>query len=92
MADANIAVYGRNDCEDTRRTREFLDARGTRYEYKNVAEDSAAEELVKKENDGKLRTPLVQVCVGTECRVLRAPSNEDLGAALLDIEALNRAA
>ncbi len=85
--DDNITVYGVDDCEDTLRTRKFLDSRGAHYTYVNLDQDKSAEEMVKKENDGKRRTPLVQVCVGTECRVLRVPSDEDLQAALLDVGA-----
>ena len=90
--ESNITVYGADHCEDTQRTRAFLDQRGTAYRYVNIDQDKQAEELVTKESDGKRRTPLVQVCFGTECRVLRVPSNEDLEAALLDIEALKDAA
>ncbi len=90
--DANIIVYGAEDCDDTQRTRKFLDAHGTRYTFTNIDHDKAAEELVKKENDGKRRTPLVQVCVGTECRVLRVPSDEALADALRDIDPLENAA
>ncbi len=90
--DAGITVYGTDGCKETQRVREFLDARGASYQYVNIEHDKSAEEMVKKENDGKPRTPLVQVCVGTECRVLRMPSNQDLDAAVRDIEALGSAA
>jgi mycoredoxin len=90
--DADITVYGTDNCKETQRTRAFLDSRGTPYTYINLDEDPTGDEMVKKENDGKRRTPLVRVCVGTECRVLRAPSDEDLKAALLDIEAMGEAA
>ena len=86
-----ITVYGKDDCEDTRRVRQFLDARGTAYEYVNLEQDKSAEEMVKKENEGKLRTPLVQACFGTECRVLRVPSDEALENALRDLEPLKAA-
>ncbi len=92
MADNNITVYGVDDCEDTQRVRAFLSSRAAQYEYVNIDQDKKAEQMVKDENDGKRRTPLVQVCVGTECRVLRVPSNEQVDTALRDIEALDRAA
>ena len=90
--DSNITVYGKNDCEDTQRVRQFLDSRGTAYRYVNIEQDKAGEELVKKENDDKVRTPLVQVCFGTECRVLRVPGNEELENALRDLEPFESAA
>ena len=89
---SNITVYGTADCADTRRVREYLASRGTHFEFVDIDQDKAAEEMVKKENDGKLRVPLVQVCFGTECRVLRVPSNEQLEDALRDLEPLERAA
>lgn len=89
---ADITVYGVDDCEDTRRVRAFLDSRGTQYRYVNIDRDKEAERLLIDENDGKRRTPLVIVQFGTEARRLREPSNEDLDAALRDIEALDRAA
>ena len=92
MAASNITVYGVDDCEDTQRVRAFLDSRDAQYEYVNIDRNSDAEQRVKDENDGKRRTPLVQVCIGTECRVLRVPTNEELDAALRDIEPIESAA
>ncbi len=92
MAASNITVYGVDDCEDTQRVRALLDSRGTRYTYVNIDQDREADQMVKNENEGKRRTPLVQVCVGTECRVLRVPSNKDLDAALRDIAPLESVA
>lgn len=92
MAASTITVFGVDDCEDTQRARAFLDSRGAHYEYVNIDRDKEAEQMLKDENDGKRRTPLVQVCIGTECRVLRVPSDEDLDGALRDIEALDHAA
>lgn len=90
--DSNITVYGKDACEDTKRVRQFLDSRGTAYRYVNIEQDKAGEELVKKENDDKVRTPLVNVQFGTEARVLRVPSNEELENALRDLEPLGRVA
>jgi len=88
----NITVFGTDNCEDTRRVRAFLDSRGTHYQYVNVDKDQEAAEMVKRENEGNLRTPLVNVQFGTEARVLRVPSNEDLENALRDLEPLGRVA
>ena len=92
MTASKITVYGADDCEETRRVRAFLDSHGAHYEFVDINLNKEAERLVKNENDGKRRTPLVQVCVGTECRVLRVPSDEDLDAALQDLGPLKNAA
>lgn len=89
---SNVTVYGATDCEETRRVREYLAGRGTNFEFVNIDEDKEAEEMVKKENDGKRRTPLVIVQFGTEARVLRVPSNEEVEDALRDLEPLERTA
>ena len=87
----NITVYGLDNCEDTQRTRRYLEGRGVAYCYVNLEQDKAAEEMVKRENDGKLRTPLVEARVGTEARVLRVPTDERLENAIRDLEALDAA-
>jgi mycoredoxin len=88
---ADITVYGTDQCEDTQRTRQFLSGRGIAYRYVDVDQDRDADEMVKRENDGKRRTPLVQVCIGTECRVLRVPSNQELEDAVRDLKAVDAA-
>lgn len=85
-------VYGVDNCEDTKRAREYLDSRGIVYEYVNLDENQAAEEMVKAANEGKRRTPLVMVQFGTEARKLRVPTNEELADALRDFDMLDRAA
>ena len=85
---ADITVYGVDGCEDTQRTRQFLNSRGVLYKYVNLEQDKAAEEMVKRENDGKRRTPLVEVAMGTEVRVLRVPSDQELEDALRDLDAV----
>lgn len=88
---ANIVVYGVDDCEDTKRARAFLDNRGITYRYVNIDQDKAGEEMVKRENDGKRRTPLIEVKMGLEVRVLRVPTNEELENAIRDLQALDAA-
>lgn len=88
----NVTVYGLNDCQDTRRTREYLATHGIHFEFVNIDQDAKADEMVKEANDGKRRTPLVVVQLGTEARRLRVPSNEELANALRDFEVLDQAA
>ena len=90
--DSDITVYGVIDCEDTRRTREYLASRGIHFRYVNLDQDQAADQMVREANDGKRVTPLVIVQYGTEARRLHAPSNEELADALRDLEILDRAA
>ena len=90
--DSNITVYGVTECDDTRRTREYLASQGIHFRYVNLDQDPAADQMVREANDGKRVTPLVIVQYGTEARKLRAPSNEELADALRDFEMLDRAA
>lgn len=87
--DSEITVYGVDSCEDTQRSRKFLDSRSITYRYVDVEKDKAAEEMVKKENRGKRRTPFIEVRVGTEARVLREPSDQQLEDALRDLNAFH---
>ncbi len=87
--DSEITVYGVDSCEDTQRSRKFLDSRSITYRYVDLNTDKAAEEMVKKENHGKRRTPFIEVRVGTEARVLREPSDRQLEDALRDLDAFH---
>lgn len=86
-----ITVFGVDNCEDTQRSRRFLDSRKIPYKYVNLDQDAAAEEMVKKENHGKRRTPFIEVTVGTEVRVLREPSDEELADAVRDLKVVGAA-
>lgn len=73
-----VTVYGTDNCEDTRRTREHLERAGIRYRYVNLDENRFASEQVEKWNSGKRRTPTV-VLAGRRKEVrLAEPSNEEL--------------
>lgn len=87
-----ITVYGVDNCEDTQRTRRFLDDRKVAYEYVNIDQNPEADEMVKSANEGKRKTPYVVVQYGNEARRLHAPSDEDLSNALRDFEMLPHAA
>jgi glutaredoxin len=69
-----IKVYGANWCEDTTRTREQLDALGVHYEYINVDKDAAANQWITEQNNGKRKTPTVDL----GGKILIEPSNEEM--------------
>jgi mycoredoxin len=75
---SQITIYGADGCEDTQQTREHLNDLGVNYQYVNVEQDPAAADWVKRQNDGKQKTPTVKF----PDLVLSVPSNAQLDAAL----------
>ena len=73
-----VEVYGADWCEDTQRTRQYLDSQGIAYEYVNLDQDTNASEWVKRQNDGKERKPTVKI--GEQ--ILSVPSDQELENAL----------
>ena len=73
-----IKLYGANWCGDTVRTREQLDGLAVKYEYINVEEDPAANKHITDLNNGKRKTPTVDL----GGRILIEPSNEEMEKAL----------
>jgi mycoredoxin len=73
-----LAVYGTDWCEDTQRTRHFLDAGGIAYRYINIEEDDAAMQWVLRQNDGTQKTPTVDL----GGLVLSVPSDGELETGL----------
>ena len=74
-----IKVYGADWCEDTTRTREQLDGLGVAYEYIDVEQDAAASTWITAQNNGKRKTPTVDIGGG---KLLFEPTNEEMAAAL----------
>jgi len=73
-----IKVYGANWCHDTVRTREQLDDLGVKYEYINVEKDPAANQWITEQNNGKRKTPTVDV----GGKILIEPTNAEMEDAL----------
>jgi mycoredoxin len=73
-----VTVYGADWCGDTRETQMHLDELGVPYRYIDVERDPAAREWVLRQNDGKQKTPTVDV----GGFVLSVPSNGELDAGL----------
>ena len=70
-----ILIYGRDTCEDTTHTREYLTAAGVPFTYLRIDEDEDARMLVH--GAGYFATPVVVLPSGT---VYMEPSDEELEA------------
>lgn len=81
-----ITVYGADWCEDTRRARRHLRRLAVPHEYLNVDEDLEALERAKALNEGRRRTPTIDLGVGGPALV--EPDNDTLTAALVELEML----
>lgn len=78
-----ILVLGRDTCEDTIASRDYLDAAGIPYVYRNVELDPAADAWNRSFNDGERVTPVILVGDPFQpAAVLVEPSDEELGAAI----------
>ena len=75
----NVKVYGADWCEDTQRTREHLDKLKVPYDYINVDHDKQAEAWIKQQNNGKRKTPTVDLGGG---KILIEPTNEQVDQAM----------
>ena len=73
-----IVVYGAYWCQDTVRTRRFLNAHGIPYTVADVDYDPAAAQKVMDLNSGNLSTPTLDI----GGRIVTEPSDEDLAEVL----------
>ena len=73
-----ITVYGVDECEDTQQTRQYLDDMRIKYRYVNVENDEEALQWLLEQNDGKQKTPTVDL----GGLVLSVPSGGELEAGL----------
>lgn len=73
-----ITVYGVDQCEDTQQTRQYLDGMRIKYRYVNVDNDDEALQWLLEQNDGKQKTPTVDL----GGLVLSVPSDGELEAGL----------
>lgn len=81
-----ITVYGADWCEDTRRSLRHLRRLAVPHVYLNVDEDLDALERAKALNEGKRRTPTIDLAVGGPALV--EPDNDLLTGALVELEML----
>lgn len=77
-----ICIYGVDQCEDTQRTRQYLNRRGIPYTYINLDKDSDADRKVREWNHGSRITPTVVIGGNGRTRRLVEPDNEELAAVL----------
>ncbi|HXG26643.1 MAG TPA: glutaredoxin family protein [Candidatus Binatia bacterium] len=78
-----ILVLGRDTCEDTIRSRDWMDSHGIPYVYRNVELDPEADAKNRKFNDGNRVTPVILVGnPEAPSTVLIEPSDEELAAAI----------
>jgi glutaredoxin len=56
-----IRLYTTRWCPDCWRTKQFLKERGIRYEEVDVDEDTDAEDLILRVNDGRRKIPTIEV-------------------------------
>lgn len=81
-----ITVFGSDWCEDTRRSRRHLRRLAVPHRYINIDEDLDALERARSLNDGKRRTPTIDLGVGGPALV--EPDNDTLTAALVELDML----
>jgi glutaredoxin len=78
-----VLILGRDTCEDTVRSRDYLHLQGIPYIYRNVELDADADAWNRSFNGGERRTPVILVGDPNDpTSVLVEPSDEDLGAAI----------
>lgn len=78
-----ILILGRDTCEDTTRSRAFLDERSVPYDYRRVDREPDADAWIRRLNNDVWVTPTILIGDPQAPRtVLREPSDEDLEAAI----------
>jgi hypothetical protein len=81
-----ITVYGADWCEDTRRSLRLLRRLAVPHRYLNIDEDLDALERARGLNDGRRRTPVIDL--GLNSTALVEPDNDTLTAALVEVRML----
>ena len=71
-------MFGRPDCKDTNRAREYLKARNIAFSEVNIDADQNANAFVIFINDGKRRTPTMVLDDGRTKTIIAEPSNGEL--------------
>ncbi len=77
-----IILYGARDCDDTQRTRAYLQANRVPFEEISIDQDAEAERFVLFINKGFRSTPTLVIGDGQRKVVLTEPTNEALDAEL----------
>ena len=78
-----ILVLGYDTCEDTNRSRDYLDTAGIPYVYRNVELDPEADAWNRSFSGGNRVTPVILIGdPAAPAAVLIEPSDEELAAAV----------
>ncbi len=77
--EADITVYGAYWCPDCRRSKQFLGEHQIPYNWVDIEQDKAGEQLVLEKNQGKRIIPTIVFADGS---ILVEPSNAELAAKL----------
>lgn len=75
---SEINIYGTDWCEDTQHTVRHLESLGVPFDFINIDEDTEAASWVQTQNEGRQRTPTIDI----EGLVLSVPSDQELDEAL----------
>ena len=76
-------MLGRDTCEDTTRSRAYLDAHGIPYDYRRVDREPEADEWIRRLNDDVWVTPTILIGdPKAPSQILREPSDDELASAI----------
>jgi thioredoxin reductase (NADPH) len=79
MAETKLTVYGASWCSDCKRAKKFLGEQRVHYDWVDIEQDAAAQEVVERLNNGKRIIPTIIFADGS---MLVEPSNEQLAEKL----------
>lgn len=78
-----ITVLGRDTCEDTTRSRRFLEGRGISFDYRRVDREPDADVWIRSLNDDVWVTPTILIGDPlAPAAILREPTDEELAEAI----------
>jgi mycoredoxin len=77
-----LTMYGATDCDDTERTRAFLQERHIPFREINIDHDPEAERFVLFINGGFRSTPTLVIGEGKRKLILTEPTNQELEEAI----------
>ncbi|MCS6844538.1 MAG: glutaredoxin family protein [Caldilineales bacterium] len=80
----SLTLYGSTDCDDTERTRLWLEEHGVHFCEVNIDHDAEAERFVIFINRGYRSTPTLVFGEGKRQLVLTEPTDDELAAALAE--------
>ncbi|MCW5874688.1 MAG: NrdH-redoxin [Anaerolineales bacterium] len=79
-----ITLYGAIDCDDTERTRRYLQAQDIAFSEVSIDNNPEAEQFVIFINRGFRSTPTLVICEGKRKVILTEPTDEELARELAE--------